>query len=242
MSKLADYLFHEEPGITLYCGDCRIILPLLRCPNTSYCLEACDGRCGLESAAVVTDPPYGVSAVRPDGKMGGTSRDIKRWRGQINPTYAPIFGDDKPIDPSPLLAFGRRHIIWGGNYIADRLPPSPAWLVWYKRINGQANDFADCELAWTDLEMPARVFQHLWMGMLRDSERGVHDHPTQKPTALISWCLSFVPDGVIIDPYAGSGTTLEAAKSLNRRAIGIEISPDYCEIAVKRLRQEVLAL
>jgi hypothetical protein len=128
-------------------------------------------------ALVLADPPYGINIVRPDGKMGGTSRDLKRWNGQINPIYAPVYGDDERIDVTHLLNAGSRHIIWGGNYFADQLPASGSWLVWYKRIKGQINDFGDCELAWTNIGHPARVLQHLWMGMLRDSEPAEHWHP-----------------------------------------------------------------
>ena len=64
-------------------------------------------------------------------------------------------------------------------------------------------------------------------------------HPTQKPVALMKWCLRlrWTPSGTILDPYMGSGTTLVAAQQLGRRAVGIEINEQYCSIAVKRLRQ-----
>ena len=218
--------YYDRGGITIYCGDCRGILPAV---DTS------------EVELVCTDPPYGIGIVRPDGKMGGTSRNLKRWAGQINPTYSPIHGDDEPIDPRPLLEIGTQHIFWGGNYISDKLPPSAAWLVWHKRINNQQNDYADCELAWTDLSGPARVFQHMWMGMLRDSEQGIHHHPTQKPVALMNWCLNVAGgSGLVLDPYMGSGPVIEAAKLHGRRAIGIEIEEKYCEIAARRLAQGVL--
>jgi site-specific DNA-methyltransferase (adenine-specific) len=66
-----------------------------------------------------------------------------------------------------------------------------------------------------------------------------HFHPTQKPDSLIQWCYKFLPDGLVLDPFMGSGTTLVAAKNLGRKAIGIEIEERYCEIAARRLGQEV---
>jgi DNA modification methylase len=219
--------YYSEDGIIVIHGDCRDILPHL--PKVDL---------------VLTDPPYGINIVGSDGKVGGTSASVKKWAGEINPIYLPVHGDDKPIDPLPLLAISTHQIIWGGNYIADQLPPSSCWLIWYKRIKGQVNNFADCELAWTSLDKPARVFQHLWMGMLRDSEIQEHHHPTQKPVDVITWAINQAPDDClsILDPFMGSGTTLRAAKDLGRKAIGIEIEEKYCEIAVKRLAQEVLPL
>jgi len=205
---------------TLYLGDCLDILPTLGPVD-----------------AVVTDPPYGVGILRRDGKMGGTSRSLKLRRGQINPVYPEFCGDDKPIDPAPLLNLSVPLIVWGGNYIADRLPPVKGWLIWNKRVNGQSNDFADCEIAWTNLDEPARVFNHLWMGMLRASEQGVHDHPTQKPVALMAWCLGFLPDAhSILDPFMGSGTTGVACANLGRKFIGIEIEERYFDIACRRIK------
>ena len=86
------------------------------------------------------------------------------------------------------------------------------------------------------------MFRHRWMGLVRETERGRHDHPTQKPVALMRWCIEkwSKPGGLVTDPYMGSGPTLQAAKETHRRAIGIEIEERYCEIAAQRLSQEVL--
>jgi DNA modification methylase len=98
-------------------------------------------------------------------------------------------------------------------------------------------------MAWTNFVKGARVFRFLWNGMLRDSHESL-EHPTQKPIELMKWVLGlrWTPPGIILDPYAGSGSTLRAAKDLGRSAIGIEIEERYCEIAVRRLAQEVLKL
>jgi site-specific DNA-methyltransferase (adenine-specific)/modification methylase len=192
--------------------------------------------------AVITDPPYGISVQHKDGKMGGWSNDTKRWKHQINPVYKHFTGDDKPIDPQAFMGIGDKHIFWGGNYISHLLHPSRCWLIWYKRIKQQSNDQADCELAWTDLSIPSRVFQHMWMGMLRDSENGEHYHPTQKPVSLMRWCieLSTNKGETIFDPFMGSGTTGVAAIQLGRNFIGCEIDPDYFKIAEKRIKEATL--
>jgi site-specific DNA-methyltransferase (adenine-specific) len=157
-----------------------------------------------------------------------------------------VVGDDQPFDPNPLLALGLPTVLWGANHYADRLPPSPSWFVWDKRIDLGSNDSADCEMAWTNIGGPARMFRHRWQGMLRDSERGDSYHPTQKPVALMLWVLCKIPVPkvrfVTLDPYMGGGATLVAAKSLGFKAVGIEIEERYCEIAANRCRQEVLGL
>jgi site-specific DNA-methyltransferase (adenine-specific) len=137
-------------------------------------------------------------------------------------------------------------ILWGAQYYADKLPPSRSWLVWDKRDATGSNDNADCELAWTNLNIPARLFHHLWNGVCRASEVGeLVLHPTQKPVALMRWCLlraNLKPGDLVLDPYMGSGPVAQACKELGLRYIGIELVVAYCEIAARRLSQEVLDL
>ena len=205
--------YYEHAGITIYHGDCREILP------------------HVKADVLVTDPPYGI------GYRTSSSRSVLcRSRD-----YPPVTGDDEPFDPSHL-PLSKPSIVWGGNNFASRLPDSPAWLVWDKRREGVSNDSADVELAWSNLHTPARRYVCEWMGMLRDAERGLSVHPTQKPVPLMAWCLSLCPAGVVLDPYCGSGPTLRAAKNVGRRAIGIEIEERYCEVAARRCEQEVLGL
>lgn len=218
---LRPYYLDERSGIAIIHGDCREVLPALALPA---------------DALVATDPPYGI-AYSP----GASNK--KGWSKKLFVGDNLVRGDEVDFDPAHLLAF-KRLILWGGNHYADKLPASPTWLVWDKRDGNPSNDFADCELAWSNIGGPARVFRHLWNGAFRASEKGVsREHPTQKSEAVMKWCLGLVPDApLVVDPYMGSGTTLRAAKDLGRRAIGIEIEERYCEIAARRLSQEVLAL
>jgi site-specific DNA-methyltransferase (adenine-specific) len=212
--------YYVDSLVTIYHGDCLELGASLEAP-----------------AVLITDPPYGVS-------LNTSYRGAKR--GNLTPAhdYPPVFGDDKPFDPEPFLAF-EAAVMWGANYYADRLPASRQWLVWDKRDGVAFNDQADCELAWTKGAPGTvpRLFAHRWNGMLKASERDDRRlHPTQKPVALMRWCIGFMPSGTIFDPFAGSGSTLVAAKSLGRKSIGIELEERYCEIAATRCSQEVLGL
>lgn len=213
--------YFERDGITIYHGDCREILPQLT--------KAID--------LVLTDPPYGISE-RTDRKSKGRSNETTSY------DFAPVHGDNAPFDPSHLLQFPRV-VLFGANHYSDRLPPSPSWLVWDKRVGTTSDDNADCELAWSNLGGPARLYSHLWRGMIKASERNQRRlHPTQKPVSLSAWIISEYTNigDIILDPYMGSGPTLRAALDLGRRAIGIELEERYCEIAARRLSQLVLPL
>jgi len=182
---------------------------------------------GLEFDAIVTDPPYGIGANKMT--LGNGKRRIFRGEGNW---------DLAPVDVAPLLSHSVPTIIWGGNYFD--LPPQRRWLVWDKGTGD--NDYADCELAWTNIDGVVKKFFRSWVGSnAKERSDGDRFHPTQKPVDLMAWCIGFT-EGTVCDPYMGSGTTLRAAKDLNRPAIGIELEERYCEIAAERCSQEVLDL
>lgn len=212
--------YYQHAGITIYHGDCRDILPTLE-----------------KADLVLTDPPYGISLPCNFNtrKRGGLS--------ECRIDYPPIHDDDKPFDPSHILGLDLPTVLFGGNYFADKLPPSSGWFVWDK-FRPDALDQSTAELAWTNFVKGVRVFRHLWNGMMVASEKGEHYHPSQKPVALFTFILThrWTPSGTVLDPYCGAGPCLVAAKHLGREAIGIEIEERYCEIAAKRLSQEVLCL
>jgi len=183
-------------------------------------------------AALVTDPPYGIGFAHGGG--GGCLARSTRFAG------AAIQGDDRPFDPAPFLRFARV-CLWGANNFASRLPDSRGWLVWDKREGICTNDQADCELAWTNRDAVARLKSHLWNGMLKASERGEpRMHPMQKPVALLAWCLDVcgVRDGLVIDPFMGSGSLGVACHRAGLRYLGVEIDPEHYATAKARLQRE----
>ena len=194
---------------TLYLGDCATILPTLQ-------------RVDL----VCTDPPYGI------GEAAGKAKT--RGKLAIAKDYGNDDWDNAPVAPEVMAmvrAAGQWQIIFGGNYYA--LPPCKGPLVWDKE-NGE-NDFADGELAWNNLGTALRIKRHRWHGMIRKGGEDRH-HPTQKPLALMRWCLGFVPDAkTVLDPFMGSGTTGVACVKLGRRFVGIEIDDGYFDIACDRI-------
>lgn len=208
--------------VQLYLGDCREIMPTLG-----------------KVDAVVTDPPYGIR-YRPGkgGKRGSSLRGGAVVKNRA--TWHPIEGDDQQFDPGSLIVLpAKNRILWGANNYADRLPPRASWLFWDKYLAPSALTFAEGEFAWSDIDTTARAFRHLWNGVCRASETGTAPvHPTQKPVALMEWCLGFLPDAeTILDPFMGSGTTGVAAVKLGRRFIGIEIEPKYFDIACRRIEE-----
>jgi DNA modification methylase len=208
----------HDGRVTLYRGDCREILPTLG-----------------KVDAVVTDPPYGIGessgAIKSRQRTtGGNSRALADQRD-----YGEFDWDQKPIDAEMVAMIqgaSKWQVIFGGNYFT--LGPTSCWLVWDKQ-NGD-NDFADCELAWTNLPKAVRRIYWRWNGMIRKGHEE-REHPTQKPLGVMKWCIEHLPDTAqtILDPFMGSGTTGVAAVKLGRRFIGIEIDQRYFDIACRRI-------
>ena len=202
--------------VTLYLGDCLEILPALAPGSVD---------------AVVTDPPYGIGETSRKASTRVNAASVRDY-GEHDWDRVPISIDYQRA----ILSAGRKVIWFGGNYYD--LPPADPWLVWDKVNTG---DFADAELAWTNVGGAVRVFRHRWNGMIRDGEeRGVpRVHPTQKPIAVMAWCLGFVDGRTILDPFMGSGTTGVACVRLGRRFIGIELEPKYYATAKRRIKDEL---
>ena len=202
--------YYSHGGITIYHGDCREVLPATRFD------------------VVITDPPYGLRPINGTGYgrnrtriAGDETVDLTEW----------LLG----VWDGPAIMFG----LWQH---APRQRTPVRQLVWSKTNLGLTGS----PLPWRNSHEIAWVFGSGWEA----SDRGTvwttarqyaAQHPTQKPLDLMLWLVEASrPEWVVLDPFMGSGTTLRAAKDLGRKAIGIEIEERYCEIAAKRLEQEVL--
>ena len=198
----------------LILGDCREVLPTLG-----------------KVDAVVTDPPYGINRDRGFGqggfgKLGKRRKYVKRYAGGWDSERPSFDSLGAVVDAADA------HIIWGGQFFADTLPAMGKWLIWDKQQTMPS--FGDGELAWTTLSGDS--VKKFTLG-LNGRETGLH--PTQKPVALLRWCIEQLPDDAdtILDPFMGSGTTGVACVKLGRKFIGIEIDEGYFNIACERIRK-----
>lgn len=217
---------HLAEGVTLYLGDCREILPTLG-----------------KVDAVVTDPPYGMNYDTDSRRFTGGKRSIERGACRAD---RKIIGDDVEFDPAPWLAYDRL-VLWGANHYAAKLPLGST-LVWLKRYQEQYGTFlSDAEIGWRRGGCGVYAFHapdsngRRQLEAYGDAFAGETAHPTQKPVALMSWCIEQLPPpaALILDPFMGSGTTGVAAVRLGRKFIGIEIEPKYFDIACRRIGDEL---
>lgn len=208
--------YYSDDAVTIYHGDCREILPT------------------LTFDVIVTDPPYGISydpGMHPNGLefepiVGDGSNDLGAW----------IANHEAP------------RVICGADNFAHRLPPGGIWSVWDKRVSLAADRMlgSPFELIWAvgHGSRKKHIYRIQHGGAVNaDKANQRRVHPTQKPVTLMKRLIEdHFPTGVIADPFLGGGSTLRAAKDLGRHAVGIEIEERYCEAAVARLGQGVLAL
>ena len=197
---------------TLYHGDCLEILPTL---------DKVD--------AVVTDPTYGIKE--------SAGKNKSRGKLAIAKDYGDDGWDNETADDAVYksIEIATQSIVFGGNYYD--LPPTPCWLIWDKE-NG-ASDFADAEMAWTNLKGAVTSLQRIppqhRSGMLRANNEKRGDHPTQKPVGIMEWAISKTISSTVLDPFMGSGTTGVACANLGRKFIGIELERKYFDIACERI-------
>lgn len=215
--------YYSDDHVTIYHGDCREILPDL-------------GRVDL----VLTDPPYGINYVSNSGVGKGTT---------------PITNDGARLSlrlyRDVLRVLQADHVLWFTRW--DAWPdvwvdlgmwfPMRGLLVWDKASPGMG----DLKHWGPSYELIASAGVGQIVGprdgsVLRYPTVPSHGrlHPTEKPVEMLSHLIAKLDAGTVLDPFMGSGTTLRAAKDLGRKAIGVEIEERYCEIAAKRLSQEVL--
>lgn len=209
---------------TFYLGDCLEVMRILP---------------GLNFDIILTDPPYGINEAAGKNKSRGNLVIAKDYGTDLWDSKRPDWEYFKEI-----RRISRNQIIFGGNYFADYLKPSPCWIVWDKE-NGN-NDFADCELVYTSFKTAVRKKTWRWSGFMQQpgEKRDYREHPTQKPVGLIKWVIENYTkeNDIICDPFMGSGTTAIACHQTNRKFIGIEKEKKYFDIAITRYRAEIKQL
>ena len=173
---------------------------------------------------VFTDPPYGIGI---DGNKEKKSSNPKQYRK----AHA-IKGWDNERPSTEMfgyiLSLNVPTAIFGGNYFADLLPASRAWLYWGKGQDG-ALDASDGELVWTNLEKPLRSVT------VNRAAIGKSIHPTQKPVTVVEFCLDFLGgESSVLDLFGGSGSTVIACEKTNRKCFMMELDTHYCDAIVAR--------
>ena len=205
--------YYQEENITIYNGDCLEVMKEL--PDKSIDL-------------VLTDPPYGV-----DLKYSDYVDTESNWFDLFE-SIIPEFKRIADVSILPSCQIKRLE------YIYKTFPPD--WLIcWYKGSAGTSGflGFND----WEPLLVygKKKIYMHDYLAINNNEKMGSYGHPCPKPIGWAKWFISRVTNegDTILDPFLGSGTTARACKDLGRKCIGIEISQKYCDIAVKRLGQEV---
>jgi hypothetical protein len=178
---------------------------------------------GVKAGCLITDPPYGID-------WQGSNASTLKWEG--------IQNDTGQLDLLPILSSYDVVVSFGANCYPHQLPHRGRWIVWDKRVNENADKMigSPFELAWSSKSSGFdKIYRVMHGGVVNaDGHNARREHPTQKPIKLLAAVIKDFAEGLILDLFLGSGTTLLAAQQLNRKCYGMEISPQYCDVIVKR--------
>ena len=180
----------------------------------------------------IVDPPYGIDWMQqiqnPNTKANWKQYENKEW--------------DKhpPTDEywEQLFRVSKNQIVWGGNYMTDKLYPSPCWIIWDKM---QEFSGAVFEMAWTSFKSPAKAFR---MSRVEAYANQNKIHPTQKPVKLYEWLLTNYakPGDRILDTHGGSRSLAIACHQMGFDHVSCELDKDYHEASVKRFKEQTKQL
>ena len=200
----------------LLCGDST---------NIKHVEKLMDGK---KADMVFTDPPYGIGLDKQNQTIGKS----KKYGAVLNDHNSEVAKNAFKLVSALKIS---ELYFWGANHYSSCLPDSSCWIVWDKQ-GGKSVTYADCELCYTNINKPVRMFTHVWDGFRKDSEKGVQRvHPTQKPVALfVDIWVKFNSGKIVLDLFGGSGSTLIAAERTNRHALLMELDLKYCDVIVKR--------
>lgn len=227
-----DYTEPEQMKVDVVLGDLiEIGEHRLLCGDSTDADQVAKLMNGEKADMVFTDPPYGISHSGKGITAKAKGNDFGEILGDNDITVANnSFNLIYNLYPNSV------HIWWGANYYCKSIPNGFGWLVWDKEREG--NVFSGAELAFVNKGIKLNLFRHLWHGMIKASEMGQKRlHPTQKPIALIDWCIKeYSKDAnFIVDFFLGSGSTMVAAHQLSRKCYGMELDPKYCQVIINRM-------
>lgn len=183
---------------------------------------------GGERAAIVGDPPYGISV----DTSWLSALNVQRGKPACKSNDR-LQGDDGTLDLSWVYAWPE-WLVFGFPFIA-RNENYTGLLVWDKRGDGGEGGLGNpVEVAASNAFNGYRLKRHIWAGYVREAGEKREPHPTQKPVGIMQDAIELVKAEIVFDAWAGSGTTLIAAENLSRRCFGIEVSPAYCAVILER--------
>jgi DNA modification methylase len=222
---------YELNGHRVLCGDSTVI------DDTDKLMQ------GERADLVFTDPPYSMHL---DTDFSSMKNEFK-GKQQGN-TYSKVIGDNDDFTPELIntifanFDYCKEIFIWGSDYFAELLPEKNkgSWIVWDKRLTDEAGKMygSEFELCWSKSKHKRKIFRVKWAGIFGTETQDIKHrvHPTQKPLELI---LLFLQEWsrencLVVDLFAGSGSTLIACEQAKRKNYSIELEPKYCDVIVTR--------